>query len=276
MSLTYGFYNSVKHDRVYNAIQMSSIFDGIIQDGVYQSIGDAFSVKPGEKNGTITVGSGRAWFNHTWTLNDARLSLDIPDSSAAYDRIDSVVIEVDASEEVRANSIKYVLGIPSNESPAAPTLKNTELVHQYPLANIYRAASTTAITQDKISNMVGTSRCPFVIGVLKTLTIDMFVAQWSEQWNRWISDKKTEANNDFNNFLTDKKLEFDDWFKNLEVTLSGDVAANLAAQVASLNDTINQLVTQGTINKTIDDSNGLPITDSSGNNLVGTLTYNKI
>ena len=40
MSVTYGFYNSIKGDRKYNALEMSSIFDGIIVDGVYMSIGD--------------------------------------------------------------------------------------------------------------------------------------------------------------------------------------------------------------------------------------------
>ena len=39
MSVTYGFYNSINGDRKYNALEMSSIFDGIIVDGVYMSIG---------------------------------------------------------------------------------------------------------------------------------------------------------------------------------------------------------------------------------------------
>ena len=45
MSFTYGFYNSKNHDRTYNAEQMSSIFDGLIEDGIYESIGGAFLVK---------------------------------------------------------------------------------------------------------------------------------------------------------------------------------------------------------------------------------------
>ena len=44
MSVTYGFYNSINGDRKYNALEMSSIFDGIIVDGVYMSIGDALNV----------------------------------------------------------------------------------------------------------------------------------------------------------------------------------------------------------------------------------------
>lgn len=70
MSVTYGFYNSKNKDRRYDAIQMSSIFDGIIRDGILQHVGTAMMVK--ESTGMmVNVGIGRAWFNHTWTLNDA-------------------------------------------------------------------------------------------------------------------------------------------------------------------------------------------------------------
>ena len=42
MSITSGFYNSYNGDRRYNAEQMSAIFDGIINDGVFSNIADAF------------------------------------------------------------------------------------------------------------------------------------------------------------------------------------------------------------------------------------------
>ena len=68
MTITSGFFNSVNHDRLYDAEQVSSIFDGIIKDGVYESIGDAFMVTPNsDLNDSIIVGTGRAWFDHTWT-----------------------------------------------------------------------------------------------------------------------------------------------------------------------------------------------------------------
>ena len=45
MSVTSGFFNSLHGDRRYNAEQMSAIFDGIINDGVFANIGTAFSIK---------------------------------------------------------------------------------------------------------------------------------------------------------------------------------------------------------------------------------------
>lgn len=72
MSVTFGFYNSKEGDRRYDAIQMSSIFDGIIQDGILQHVGTAMVVK--ESGGNDYQRWYRTtWFNHTWTLNDALL-----------------------------------------------------------------------------------------------------------------------------------------------------------------------------------------------------------
>ena len=39
MALTYGFYNSLNGDRKYNAMDISRLFDGLIKDGVFMSIG---------------------------------------------------------------------------------------------------------------------------------------------------------------------------------------------------------------------------------------------
>ena len=180
MSVTYGFYNSKNHDRRYDAIQMSRIFDGIIRDGVLQHYGTAMMVKESEGM-MVNVGIGRAWFNHTWTLNDALLPLTLPLSEVILNRIDAVVLEVDARESVRANSIKIIKGTPAS-SPKNPTLIKTNDRWQYPLAYIRVNAGVTAIRQANITNCVGTSACPFVTAPLEKMSIDALVAQWGDQW----------------------------------------------------------------------------------------------
>lgn len=123
MSVTFGFYNSKEGDRRYDAIQMSSIFDGIIQDGILQHVGTAMVVKESEAM-IINVGVGRAWFNHTWTLNDALLPLVVPQSEILLNRYDAVVLEVDSREAVRANDIKIIKGTPAS-NPTKPTMVKT-------------------------------------------------------------------------------------------------------------------------------------------------------
>jgi hypothetical protein len=159
---------------------MSSIFDGIIRDGVLQHFGTAMMVKESEGM-MVNVGIGRAWFNHTWTLNDALLPLTLPLSEVILNRIDAVVLEVDARESVRANSIKIVKGTPAS-SPKNPTLIKTNDRWQYPLAYIRVNAGVKAIRQANITNCVGTSACPFVTAPLEKMSIDALVAQWGDQW----------------------------------------------------------------------------------------------
>lgn len=190
MSVTYGFYNSKNRDRRYDAIQMSSIFDGIIRDGVLQHYGTGMMVKESEGM-MVNVGIGRAWFNHTWTLNDALLPLTLPLSEVILNRIDAVVLEVDARESVRANSIKIVKGTPAS-SPKNPTLIKTNDRWQYPLAYIRVNAGVTAIRQANITNCVGTSACPFVTAPLEKMSIDALVAQWGDQWRIWFEAQTTE------------------------------------------------------------------------------------
>lgn len=203
MALTYGFYNSQDGDRKYDAVQMSSIFDGIIEDGIFQSIGTAMAVTASTGK-TVVVGVGRAWFDHTWTLNDSGHPIELPESEVLLDRIDAVVLEVDASVAVRANSFKVVEGAPAS-NPQRPSLVNNETTHQHALAYILRKAGTEEVTQADITNVIGTSETPYVTGPLSIITADAMLAQWQS--------------------------EFDQWFESLEDTLSGDVAANLANQI---------------------------------------------
>jgi hypothetical protein len=166
MTVTYGFYDSLNGDRKYNAKQISELFDGIIRDGVFRYIGDALAVSAGGGMSVI-VGTGRAWFNHTWTYNDTPLILQVDQSEIALNRVDTVVLEVNSNVDVRANTIKIVKGVPSSE-PVATELVRNEFVNQYPLAHIYVSAGATEITSADIENKIGSSDCPFVIGILVT------------------------------------------------------------------------------------------------------------
>ena len=225
MALTYGFYNSLSKDRMYNAVQISEIFDGIIGDGIYESIGDWFTVKS-TTGMNITVGTGRAWFNHTWTKNDAPLPLTVEDSHAILNRIDTVVLEVNADPDVRTNFIKIISGTPANE-PVPPTLIKANDVYQYPLADIYVAADVTSITQSNITNRVGTSDTPFVVGVLEIKDVDNLIAQWQAEWEEWTLLQKVT----FMEWRAEQQAAFTNWFENLQYVLDGDVAGHLQNQI---------------------------------------------
>ena len=194
MTVTYGFYNSIANDRVYDASQVSSIFDGIIRDGVFMSIGTALVVTPGTGL-TVEVGEGRAWFNHTWTHNDSILVLSVDTPDLVNPRIDVVALEIDSSDPVRANSIKIIKGTPG-AVPVVPTLANTLTLHQYPLAHILVNVGTTVFTAADITNKVGSAACPFVTGILGTITLDSIITQWQSQFEIWFDNMKDQLSTD--------------------------------------------------------------------------------
>lgn len=194
MTLHFGFYNSVTGDRLYDAIDMSRIFDGIILDGVYAAFGDSLMVV--ENTGmNVAVGTGRAWFDHTWSYNDAEVVIAVPTADALLPRIDVVYIEINEDSGVRANEFNILEGTPATE-PVAPTLTNTSTVHQYPLAHIEVAATVTAITQANIVNKVGTTECPFVTCPLEYVTTNELLAQWEAEWEEWFDAIKDQLSSE--------------------------------------------------------------------------------
>lgn len=207
MSLSSGFFNSVDHDRLYNAEDMSRLFDGLIRDGVFASIGTCMVVKANTKM-TVNVGVGRAWFNHTWTLNDSILPVTIGQSHVLWPRIDAVVLEVNSEESVRLNSIKVVQGEPST-NPTKPTLTKSALVNQYPLAYITVPAAATEIRQADIENAVGTTECPFVSGILSVISIEELIPQWKDILNKFVEDNTAN----FNAWMNDEKTAYAQWLQ---------------------------------------------------------------
>lgn len=192
MSFNYGFYNSRNGDRKYDALDISRIFDGIIKDGVFMNVGNQFKVAV-LSNMQLTVDSGRAWFNHTWSYNDSKFVVTITDSDVLLPRIDAVILEID--EDNRMNTVKVLTGTAATV-PAKPTLTNTATVHQYPLAYVKVPANSSSITADNIENAVGTSACPFVTGVLQGMNIDNLIAQWDAQFMTWFDRMKGQLGTD--------------------------------------------------------------------------------
>ena len=267
MSVTSGFFNSLNHDRRYNAQQMSAIFDGIINDGVFANIGVAFAVNA-DTGVTITIGKGKCWFNSAWVYNDALLPKTLEGSEVVLDRIDAAVVEVDHSEAVRMGDIKIVKGTPSS-SPVRPAMAATDNTHQYPLAYIYRKAGSTEITQADITNMVGTSECPYITGILQVQNIDNIVAQWNAQWNQWYAEKVSQTDSDASELMAEMKSDFDIWFADVQALLDDNVATALAAQVAALQGKFDDLAREGAVYDTIEDSNVEVILGSDGTPIQG-------
>lgn len=217
MALEYGFYDSMNGDRRYNAEQMSGIFEGLVNDGVYESVGDKFFVTPGSGLQVI-VGTGRAWFHRTWNKNKAALPLSIDRADPAFARIDSVCLEVNAEDSTRANRIMIMKGnVALNPEP--PIFPSTDKrVYWLRLANVRVRANTTSILASDINIRVGSSECPFVTSIVQQTNIDQLFAGWD--------------------------LEFNTWWDSIKVLLNDNVATNLQNQITNINGSITTINNQ--------------------------------
>ena len=213
MTVSSGFFNSKNHDRLYDAEQVSSIFDGVIIDGVFENYGDAFNITAfPDANSTVIVGTGRAWFDHTWTLNDSQFAITMDPPNEMLGRIDAIVLDIDRRKDVRKNSIIYIKGDEaSSEFP--PELLNEDLHKQYPLAYITRhAGSDGPVDQKDIEITVGKG-CPIVTSVLEAQNLD----------NLWQQ-------------LDD---EFNDWWDGIKAVIDDNAVTNLQNQINEINEQLN-------------------------------------
>lgn len=268
-SVSCGFYDSLNGDRRYYASQMSRIFDGIIKDGIFASIGTCLVVTEGSEN-TVIVGEGKCWFDHTFTENDAPLPIDCGNSHPSLDRIDAIVVRTDSSESMRDNFIEFVQGTAAS-NPVKPTMTHTKYENWYPLCYITRKAGSTSIRQADIENAVG-FETPFVTAILETLDPDQLLLQWQDELDRFVKqeeDKMSVFAEQFGIWVADQQASILAWHKDLKYEMSGDVALNLQFQIDK--EEVERILISGFVDgvKTLsEDGSVITSVDSKGRKLV--------
>ena len=186
MAWTSGFFNSVNGDRLYNADQMSRIFEGLITDGVYESVANKLAVQP-NSGMTIQIATGRGWFGRHWVNNDSEYKLTVAQSDVILNRYVAVVIKVDDTDAVR-DAVPYLKYSDFATTPVKPTMTRTETVKEYCLAYIYIKAGATAITASDIEDTrANESLCGWVTGLIEQLSSATLFDQFTAIFNNWFS-----------------------------------------------------------------------------------------
>ncbi len=181
---TSGFFNSVNGDRAYNAQQMSTVFEGLITDGVYASVGNKMAVQP-NSGMTIQIASGRGWFNKHWVNNDSEYVVTLDASDVTLNRYCAVCVRVDESDAVR-NAVVYLKYSEFATTPVKPTMIRTEMVKEYCLAYVYIKAGAKAITAADIEDTRGNNNlCGWVTGLIEQLSTTTLFEQWEAIFNNW-------------------------------------------------------------------------------------------
>lgn len=184
MAWEYGFFNSVNGDRVYNAQQMSSIFEGLITDGVYESVGNKLAVQP-NSGMTIQVASGRGWFNRHWVNNDTEYLMTLEAADVILNRYAAICIRVDDSDAVRS-AVPYIKYSEYATTPSKPTMTRSEFINEYCLAYVYIKAGASEITFSDIEDTrPNTELCGWVTGLIEQLNTTTLWSQWESLFTEW-------------------------------------------------------------------------------------------
>lgn len=184
MALKYGFYPStLGSTKYYTDDDVGEIFDGLINDGVYMDIGDRFKVTSGTVPYQVKIGTGRAWFNHTYSHLDEPMTIGM---SPGPNMPMCVVLMI--NKILGKNLITSM--------PEVAIEQNTgSNVFIYKLATVSLSENTSSSVWSElitIKNHVGTSICPYVTGIIQQMSIDDIVSNWQNQWNQFMTAREVE------------------------------------------------------------------------------------
>lgn len=214
MAITYGFFNAVKqsdgtYDRAYNSEQMSDMFEGLISDGVYESVGDALLVTA--KSGmTVQVGTGRMVIDGKWLKNDAKMDITLAASHLTLNRWSAIVARLDNSN--RVITLVEKAGTPAT-SPEKPAMTESQTIREKCLAYVYIAAGASSITQTNITDTrPDTSICGWVTGLIKQVDTSQLFLQWQTAYEEMYTQLQS--------WETEQKASFDTWFAALTQELN--------------------------------------------------------
>lgn len=212
MALTSGFYNSLNGDRRYNSEQISSMFEGLLSDGVFESVDNAFIVTP-SSGLTLSVGSGRAWVKNKWAKNDANITITLNPAHVTLNRYTAIVLRNDFT--TRDITLEMIDGANAS-SPTKPSIVRNASMYDLCLAYVYVGAGATTITSANITDMrPDNTVCGWVTGLIQQVDTSQLFLQYQtayedffEQLESWKDTQET----DFGSWETAQKTAFDTWF----------------------------------------------------------------
>ena len=196
-----GFFDSVNKDRLYSADEMNRPYKRVITDGVFATPAGTPStdlqVLSANNNMNIIVRAGEGLFAGKWFENAADIAITVPNNTSTVPRRDSVIVQVDKRIAGRKGSIIYRTGTP-NSNPMPPNLSTANNVIEYRIANIYVSPSAVYIGQDAITDLRGSSECPWITSLVKQVDTSQLYNQWQAAYAKYYQDETTA----FNNFMT--------------------------------------------------------------------------
>lgn len=209
-AVTSGFYDAVNDDRTYSADDMNRPYKRLVSNGVFATPQGTAStdlqVISANNGMQIIVKAGEGIFGDKWFENTADMNITVPSNTSTVSRIDSVIVQVDKRVSGRVGNIVYRTGTPAS-TPAAPAINEVSNVVEYRLANVYVAAAASTITNASITDLRGSSSCPWITALINQVDTSTLWEQWQAAYQEYY-DHMTES--------------FGAWFENLTENLTAE------------------------------------------------------
>lgn len=211
--ITYGFFNSLNGDRVYNADQMSTYFKGlIVSTGIYVNVGGALQVLA-DSGLSVNVQTGRALIDNKWVEVDAVEPISITTPHVTLNRYTAVVLQLDTSN--REITLLTIDG-ENATNPIRPSITRSATIKQLCLAYIYVPAGATAITQANIiDTRADTEICGWITGLINQVDTSTLFLQWQNAYEQYFAQMESWKNTQESTFEAweiAQKNAFDAWF----------------------------------------------------------------
>ncbi|MFS0783305.1 hypothetical protein [Bacillus sp. 1P06AnD] len=232
MAINSGIFDSVNFDRVYLAKHYAAYFATFIGNGVFPNPSTGFQVTAGTGM-NVVLKPGKAWINGYYIFNDADYNLSLDVADGVLNRIDRIVLQLNF---LNRNIVPVIKKGTPGSSPIAPVLKRDADVYEIALADVYVAKGVLSITQANITdNRLNKELCGIVHGTVDQVdTTEIF-----NQYLAWFNQTKTQNTADLENYKAQQKVAFESWFDGIKGILNGDIAANLAAKIQTLQAAFN-------------------------------------
>lgn len=220
------FYNSVDHDRVYNADSFSDWLKKFFTTGVFT--GDLFVTALGGMN--VSVGSGYVNINGKVMIFDIPTQFTLDPANGIYPRIDTIVVERNDSD--RDITLKVVTGDYSHLNDPVPTPPvRSGAVYQLVLAQIYVGAGATEITQANITDTRSDpDLCGIVTGTVEEMDFSQFAAQFQAYYVEFVEGHEAE----FDAWMQGEEDTFTAWVATLHDILDSETAGHLQLEIDEL------------------------------------------
>ena len=210
MSVTYGYFNSVDGDRVYNADQMSRYFDGLVSNGVYLNVGDAFKVIASGDGLSVNVKTGRGIIDCKWVNSDAIETINLNEADVSKPRYTAITLRLSYTDRLIA--LGFHDGTPaSNPQKPEPlrTAENYELI----LAYVLVPAGATSISQAQIEDTRASKRlCGWVSGLIDQVDTDQLFDQFNTAYQNMLTQMAQ--------WQATQQAQFEAWFATLTQDLT--------------------------------------------------------